>query len=89
VIAIGLQLSVYFYIAFICIVTGIILYEAGPSPADAPTGTPLAIEYVNREKKGDETISVEMTEHAGNLRSSIMTEVAGNLSRLDIDGKLT
>lgn len=81
VIAIGYELSGYFFLAFFCIVVGIILYESGPSPAESgPTTTPMAIEFSHQEKKMDDTISVEMTEHAGNLRSSVLTQQAGNLT---------
>ena len=82
VIAIGYELTGYFYLAFLCIVVGIVLYEAGPSPAESgPTTTPMAIEFSHKEKRVDETsLSVEMTEHAGNLTSSVLTQQAGNLT---------
>ena len=80
-IAIGYELTGYFYLAFFCIVVGIVLYEAGPSAAESgPTTTPMPIEFTHKEKKMDETLSVEMTEHAGNLTSSVLTQQAGNLT---------
>lgn len=69
----GIHLTPYFYAAFVLIVTGVVLYEAAPSPADQPVDlpTPLAIEFRTRQSS-----------------SNMETEHAGNLSQVD-EGKLT
>ena len=69
----------YFYITFACIVIGIVLYEAGLSPAkqDHAGGTLMAIKFHSRERK------------AGNLAAAVIlsslttTEHVGNLSKDD------
>ncbi len=72
VITIGLHLTSYFYIALFLIVSGIVLYEAGPSPATQhPTSTPISIEIRERRRKPE---VMDMT-------SSIVTDIAGNLSQ--------
>lgn len=70
----GVRLSPYFYVAFACIVVGIVLYEAGPSPAEQHhvPKTPMAIEFHSRKKTARQLDVVPMstasiTEHAGNL----------------------
>jgi solute carrier family 35 protein F1/2 len=74
----GLRLSPYFYAAFACIVIGIVLYEAGPSPAEQHAVTPLAIEFHCREKKVGHSVvvpsSASTTEHAGNLSKDVDAE---------------
>ncbi|KAL3822121.1 hypothetical protein ACHAXA_011899 [Cyclostephanos tholiformis] len=70
----GIRLSRYFYVAFACIVIGIVLYEAGPSPAEQnhSVETPMSIEFHSmkkRERQSDVVplSSTSSTEHAGNL----------------------
>ena len=58
ILTIGFRLTPYFCFAFLCIVIGIVLYEAGPSPASAAAttddrilgagGTPITIEFRDR-----------------------------------------
>ena len=62
----SLRLTPYFYGAFSLIVFGIVLYEAGPGPAERHAGgTPLAIEFRQKHRAG--VHSPTATEHAGNL----------------------
>ena len=80
----GVKLTAYFYVAFACIVIGIVLYEAGPSPAeqDHAGGTPMAIEFHSRERKAGNSAAAVV------LSSSSTTEHAGNLSK-DDDAEFT
>jgi hypothetical protein len=75
----GVRLSPYFYVAFACIVVGIVLYEAGPSPAEQhhTPKTPMAIEFHSRKKKKARQSDVAP------LSTASITEHAGNLSRND------
>ncbi|KAL7460072.1 hypothetical protein ACHAXS_000538, partial [Conticribra weissflogii] len=51
----GLHLTIHFYVAFFLIFAGIVLYEAGPSPANTHGGaTPLDIEIRKRKNMGYE-----------------------------------
>ena len=77
VLAIGVVLSSYFYAAFILIFFGIVLYEAGPSPAEQHP-TPMSIEFRDRTAK----------KHEMHVTSSTVTDLAGNLSE-NVDGELT
>ena len=86
ILTVGFRLTPYFCIAFLCIVIGIVLYEAGPSPAAAEDrilgvgGTPVTIEFRDRGKRNRNKSSTTMpppptsslmcTEHAGNLSPS-------------------
>ena len=85
----GVKLTTYFYVAFACIVIGIVLYEAGPSPAEQDHagggGTPMAIEFHSRERKaaGNSVAAAAVV-----LSSSTTTEHAGNLSK-DDDAEFT
>lgn len=81
VLAIGIVLTPYFYVAFCLVFFGIVLYEAGPSPAEQhPTNTPLSIEFRDRGKK----------RHEVDVTSSTATEHVGNLGEnVDVDGELT
>jgi len=70
VLTTGLQLTIHFYIAFFLIFAGIVLYEAGPSPANIHQGaTPLDIQIRKRKSMGYETnnLSASETEHTSNL----------------------
>ena len=87
----GVKLTAYFYVAFACIVIGIVLYEAGPSPADQDHaggggGTPMAIEFHSRERKAAGNTAASAA--AVVLSSSSTTEHAGNLSK-DDDAEFT
>ena len=88
----GVKLTTYFYVAFACIVIGIVLYEAGPSPADqdhaggAGGGTPSAIEFHSRERRAAGNTAAPAAVVV--LSSSSTTEHAGNLSK-DDDAEFT
>jgi len=92
VIAFGIRLTPYFYGGFVCIVIGIVLYEAAPSPAEQPinVSTPMAIEFKHPQgkKKDDANVEMTQTEHTSHLSSSVITQHAANLSP-NLDGKLT
>jgi solute carrier family 35 protein F1/2 len=64
IISVGLELTRYYYIAFILIFTGIVLYESGPSPNTRIMEAPMDIEI----RRVHKTASLESTEHAGNVR---------------------
>lgn len=67
---VGLELTKYYYIAFILIFAGIVLYESGPSPS-RKANAPVDIEIRQVKKRG----SIETTEHAGNLAMDIEAEL--------------
>lgn len=66
IITVGLELTPYYYLAFFLILTGIVLYESGPSPNHHCAETPVDIEIRQVHKK--RSIFSETTEHAGNVR---------------------
>lgn len=63
---VGLELTRYYYIAFILIFSGIILYESGPSPNTRQVDAPINIEI--RQVKKDQMEMV--TENAGNATNT-------------------
>jgi solute carrier family 35 protein F1/2 len=63
IISVGLELTRYYYIAFVLIFAGIVLYEASLSPSTRGTDAPVDIEIRQVRKRG----SMETTEHAGNV----------------------
>jgi len=94
VLTIGLVLTPLFYFAFVLILVGLVIYEAGPSPAEQPTSmpTPAAIEFrpprPKKTKSGDTggtgTGGVgsglnHRNDMAASVTSSMITDVAGNV----------
>ena len=68
VVRTGLHLSSSYFIAFFLILAGIVLYEAGPSPASQQSDTPLGIE-IRQKKQKNALVPIESsdTEHTSNL----------------------
>lgn len=71
IVTVGLELTKYYYIAFLLIFTGIVLYESGPSPSRRLTDAPVDIEIHRVRKRA----SIETTEHAGNVAIDIEAEL--------------
>lgn len=86
----GFRLTPYFCVAFLCIVVGIVLYEAGPSPAAAATvedrilgvggGAPVTIEFRDRGRRRNDHAGGAIAGEAASSTLMMSTEHAGNLS---------
>lgn len=68
ILSVGMELTWYYYISFVLIFTGIVLYESGPSPSIRLVSTPLDIE-IRQVRKHESAGSI--TEHARNLEAEL------------------
>lgn len=81
----GVKLPPEFWLAFVLIMVGLIIYEAAPSPAEQTShlATPSAIEFRQRRGKKEilplsphESLSMETTAHMNNLSRAVDGEMS-------------